>query len=103
MTLMVAERRQDIGIRLALGARPGSVVRAVVGEGIAFAAFGIVAGFVLSLPLAPLLASQVFGITLFDPPTIAGVAALLLLVAGLACYLPARRAMSIDPINVLRN
>jgi putative ABC transport system permease protein len=103
MTLTVTERQQEIGIRLALGAHPSSVVRAVVGEGVTFAALGIGAGFAMSLAAAPLVASQLFGVTLLDAPTLAAVPSLLLLVAALSCYLPARRAIAIDPVDALRN
>jgi putative ABC transport system permease protein len=103
MGLIVTERTQEIGIRLALGADPGAVVRTIVGQGMTHAAMGIAAGFAVSLTTAPLLATQLFGVCLLDPPTMAGVPLLLLVVAALACYLPARRAMTIDPVDALRN
>src|SRR5262245_44141269 len=103
MALMVSDRTQEFGIRLALGAAPATVVRAIVGQGVTFAAIGIAAGFVLSAAVAPLVASQLFGVRLLDAPTMAAVPALLLLVAALACYLPARRAIAIDPVDALRN
>lgn len=103
MTLMVTERHQEIGVRLALGARPPSVVRAIVSEGLGLAASGIAAGLALAVAAAPLVSAQLFGVTLLDPPTLAGVPILLLAVAAAACYVPARRAMTIDPADALRN
>jgi putative ABC transport system permease protein len=103
MTLIVTERTQEIGIRLALGADPGAVVRTVLREGMTLAALGVAAGFALSLVFAPVVATQLFGVTLLDPPTLTGVPILMLLVAALACYVPARRAIAIDPLDALRN
>ena len=103
MALIVSERTPEIGIRLALGARPAQVMRAVVAQGVTLAAIGIVAGVLVSALMAPILTTQLYGIRPLDPPTLAGVPALLLLVAALACYLPSRRAMTIDPVNALRN
>ena len=103
MALIVSERTPEIGIRLALGARPSQVMRVVVTQGVTLAAIGVVAGVVVSAVLSPILTAQLYGIRPLDPPTMAGVPALLLMVAALACYLPARRAMTIDPVNALRN
>jgi len=103
MALIVSERTPEIGIRLALGARPAQVMRAIVTQGVTLAALGVVAGVLVSAALAPILATQLYGIRPLDPPTLAGVPALLLVVAALACYLPSRRAMTIDPVNALRN
>jgi putative ABC transport system permease protein len=103
MALIVAERTPEIGIRLALGAQRAAVLRLVVVQGVTLAAIGIALGVVVSLALTPLLTSQLFGIRPLDPLTIAAVPALLLFVAAIACYLPARRAMTIDPVNALRS
>ena len=103
MALIVTERTPEIGIRLALGAQPSSVMRLVVTHGVTLAAVGIAIGVGISLALTPLLTSQLFGIRPLDPPTVVGVPALLLVVAAVACYLPARRAMKIDPVNALRS
>jgi predicted permease len=103
MALIVTERTPEIGIRLALGAQPSSVLRLVVIQGVTLAAVGIAIGVVISLALTPLLTSQLFGIRPLDPPTVVGVPTLLLFVAAVACYLPARRAMGIDPVNALRS
>jgi putative ABC transport system permease protein len=102
MALVVSERTPEIGVRLALGAPRGAVMRLVVRQGLTLAATGIAIGVVVSVALTPLLTAQLYGIRALDPPTIATVPALLLAVAALACYVPARRAMTIDPVNALR-
>jgi putative ABC transport system permease protein len=102
MALVVSERTPEIGVRLALGAQRGAVMRLVVAQGLTLAATGIAIGVVVSLALTPLLTAQLYGIRALDVPTMAVVPALLLAVAALACYLPARRAMQIDPVNALR-
>jgi predicted permease len=103
MDLIVSERRPEIGIRLALGAQPSRVLRVVLAQGLSLAAIGIVLGLLAAAALMPLLAAQLYGIGVVDPPTIVGVPALLLLVAAVACYVPARRAMRVDPVQALRN
>jgi putative ABC transport system permease protein len=102
MALTVSERTSEIGIRLALGAQPRSVLRLVVAQGVTLAAIGIAIGVGASFALTPLLTAQLFGIRPLDPATMAAVPALLLSVAAFACYVPARRAMRIDPVNALR-
>ena len=102
MALIVSERTPEIGIRLALGAQRGTVMRLVVVQGVTLAAIGTAIGIAASLALTPLLTTQLFGVTPLDPATMGAVPALLLLVAAVACYLPARRAMRIDPVNALR-
>ena len=102
MELVVSERRPEIGIRLALGAQPADVVRAVVIEGLSLAALGVVAGLAVSLLMRPLLAAQLFGIRGIDPATFLAVPLLLIAVAAIASYVPARRTMKIDPVEALR-
>jgi putative ABC transport system permease protein len=102
MALIVSERTPEIGIRLALGAQPGQVLRAVVAQGATLAAAGVVVGLLLAAALAPLVATQLYGVRALDPPTMIGVPALLLSIAILACIVPARRAMTIDPVSALR-
>jgi putative ABC transport system permease protein len=102
MALIVTERTPEIGIRLALGAQRGTVLRLVVVQGVTLAAIGTAIGIAASLALTPLLTTQLFGVTPLDPTTMGAVPALLLMVAAFACYLPARRAMRIDPVNALR-
>jgi predicted permease len=102
MTLVVSERTQEMGIRLALGAEPVQVLRLVVRQGLALAACGIALGFVASVALTPMMAGQLYGIGPTDPATLAGVPALLIGVALLACAVPAWRAMRVDPVTALR-
>ena len=98
----VARRTQEIGIRMALGAQRGDVLRMVVGEGARLAVLGVAIGIAASFVITRLLSSLLFGISATDPITFAGVAALLSLVALLASYIPARRAMRLDPNTALR-
>jgi len=98
----VAQRTREMGIRLALGAAPGAVRRLVVGEGMRLALGGLVAGMVLALVGTRALRSQLYGIRSSDPATYLALSAVLLLVAVLATYLPARRATRVDPAITLR-
>ncbi|MGA8509154.1 MAG: ABC transporter permease [Candidatus Sulfotelmatobacter sp.] len=102
MSYSVAQRTHEIGIRMALGARPPDILALVVKQGMALALMGIVAGAMLSLGMMRLISGMLFGITATDPLTFAGVAALLGTVAFLANYLPARRASKVDPMVALR-
>ncbi len=98
----VAQRTHEIGIRMALGAPRGDVFRLVVGEGLKLAGVGIAIGIAAALGLARLMSSLLYGISATDFETFMGVAVLLALVALLACYVPARRAMRVDPTVALR-
>jgi len=98
----VALRTQEIGIRVALGARREDVLRLIIGEGLRIMLIGIAIGIAGSLLLARFLSSMLYGVTSADPLTVAMVSALLMFVALLACYLPARRAMRLDPLIALR-
>ncbi len=98
----VAQRTQEIGIRLALGAQPRNVFAMVLGQGARLAGLGVVLGFVAAFGVTRLMASMLFGVQPADPLTFAIVPALLMGVALLACYLPARRATRVDPIIALR-
>jgi ABC-type antimicrobial peptide transport system permease subunit len=102
VAFFVTRRTQEIGIRLAIGAQRGDLLRLVLGEGARLAAFGVVIGIVASFAITRLLSSLLFGISVTDPLTFAGVAALLFLVALAASYIPARRAMRVDPVTALR-
>jgi putative ABC transport system permease protein len=98
----VSQRKREIGIRLALGAQSGEVVSMVLRQGAKLALLGVCIGVVAAFALARLMTSLLFGVTAHDPLTFAAVAALLILVALFACYIPARRAMKVDPIVALR-
>lgn len=98
----VAQQRREIGIRLALGADPRHVVRGVVGEGLALALGGTLIGIVLALGVTRVLEALLFAVTPTDPVTFVAVAGVLLAVAVVASYLPARRATRVAPIEALR-
>ncbi len=98
----VGRRTQEIGVRMALGARTGEVLRMVVGGGMRLVLGGIVLGTVAALLLSRVLASQLYGVSTTDPATFAAAIALLALVALMATYLPARRAARVDPSIALR-
>jgi putative ABC transport system permease protein len=102
LAYLVARRTREIGVRIALGARPGSVLRLVVGQSLRVAALGITIGVAAAVLLAPQIESQLFDVKPRDPVTLAAVAAALLGVALLASYLPARRATRVDPLTALR-
>jgi predicted permease len=98
----VSRRTHEIGIRLALGASPRSIRRMVLGEGVKLAATGLGIGIVAAFALARLLRGELYGIGAMDPLTFTGAAVLLAGVALAACYLPARRAMRVEPVVALR-
>jgi len=98
----VSQRRREFGIRLALGAHPGNVLKMVLRQGAKMALVGVVIGLGGAFALTRLMTSLLFGVAASDPVTFVAVAVLLILVALLACYLPARRAMKVDPMAALR-
>lgn len=102
ISYLVGQRTQEIGVRMALGAQRGDILRLILGHGTRMAMIGTAIGIAASFALTRLMASQLFGVTAHDPLTFSAVALLLILVALGACYLPARRAMRIDPISALR-
>jgi putative ABC transport system permease protein len=102
VAFFVAQRAQEIGVRMALGAQRSDVLRLVLGEGARMAAIGVAIGIGASLAITRLMSSLFFGISATDPLTFAGVAILLSLVALAASYIPARRAMRVDPVRALR-
>jgi predicted permease len=99
----VAQRTREIGVRMALGAKPTDVTRMILERGMKLSAIGLLAGGALAAGLAVLLRSLLFGVTLVAPGIYAGTAATLVLVALLACAIPAHRAARVDPVVALRN
>jgi predicted permease len=102
ISYVVGQRTHEIGVRMALGAQRRDVMRLVLGEGVRMTLFGVAAGAAASLGLTRFMADELFGVTPQDPLTFAAVAVVLTLVALLACYLPARRAVKVDPMVALR-
>jgi len=102
MSFSTSQRAREFGIRTALGASRGQVLRLVLGEGIALAVLGVFVGAAAALPLMHLLRSLLFGITPMDPLTFTSVAVGLACVGAVACYLPARRALKVPVADVLR-
>jgi putative ABC transport system permease protein len=99
----VAQRTREIGVRMALGAKPVDVTRMVLGRGMRLSAIGLLAGGALAAALGGLLRSLLFGVALIAPGIYGGTAAALVLVALAACVIPAYRASRVDPIVALRN
>src|SRR5262249_22498484 len=103
MSYTVTQRVREIGVRMALGARPGDVTRMVVRQGVLLAVVGIVAGLAGALGLARLMSSLLFGVSSTDPVTYAAMGGSLLVVTALATWIPARRAARVDPMIALRS
>ena len=102
ISYLVSERTHEIGIRLALGAQRQSIVRMVLRQGLRLAVVGAAVGLACALVVSYLMAGVLYGVRPADPLTFVGVAALLICVALLACYIPARRALRVDPLTALR-
>jgi ABC-type antimicrobial peptide transport system permease subunit len=98
----VSRRTREMGLRLALGAERRDVLRLVVGEGMGVAAIGLILGLVFAAAACRALSSLLFGISVFDPTTYAGVAGVLAVVSLVACALPALRAARVNPMEALR-
>ena len=102
MAYLVSQRTREIGVRLALGANRRDIFRLILGRGVILAVVGAGIGVVGALWLSSVMQSLLFSVSATDPGTFAAVPILLILVAVLACYIPARRAMSVDPVTALR-
>src|SRR5262245_58687190 len=102
LSYSVSQRAQEIGVRLALGASRGEILRLIVGQGVVLAAIGIVIGCALAAASMPAARSLLYKVSPFDPVTFGGVAVFLAGVAFIASFLPARRAMKVDPVIALR-
>ncbi len=102
MAFLVSQRTREMGIRLALGARPRDLVRLVAGQSLRLALLGLALGLIVAVGATRGLGALLYGVSPLDPATLVGVSGLLLLVAALAGYLPARRAGRVDPMVALR-
>jgi putative ABC transport system permease protein len=102
MSYSVAQRTNEIGIRMALGAQTRDVVVLVVKQGFLLVLIGLAIGLVGAFAATRVVSSLLFGVTAKDPLTFAGAAVVLGLIGLLACYIPARRATRVDPIDALR-
>lgn len=102
LSYMVIQGTRDIGIRIALGAQQRDILGMIVRQGLGLTLIGVAVGLFGAFGLAQLMASLLYGVSPTDLPTFGGVAAMLTLVAFLACYIPARRAARVDPLTALR-
>ena len=102
ISYLVERRTQELGIRIALGAQRRNVLRLVLGDGLKMAVAGVAVGLLAAFGLTRLLTGLVYGVSTTDPATFGGIAILLIVVAVLACYVPARRATKVDPLIALR-
>jgi len=102
MAYSVTERTQEIGVRVAMGAQPGDVLRLIMGRGILITSVGLLIGLPLAWGLAQLMASLIYGVSPGDVTTFALITLLMGAITLVACYAPTRKAMSVDPLIALR-
>jgi ABC-type antimicrobial peptide transport system permease subunit len=102
LSYLVAQRRQEIGIRMALGARRMDVLQMVVSEGMQWSIVGVAIGLSAAFALTRVMSSVLYGVSATDPVTFAFVSLLLIVISFIACYVPARRAAKTDPMTTLR-
>ncbi|MGH9939044.1 MAG: FtsX-like permease family protein, partial [Blastocatellia bacterium] len=102
MAYSVSQRTQEIGVRMALGARSADVMKMVLGQGTKMVAIGVGIGLAGAFALTRVMSTLLFEVSVTDPATFASVVALLVVAALLACYIPARRATKVDPMIALR-
>jgi ABC-type antimicrobial peptide transport system permease subunit len=98
----VSQRTREIGVRMALGANPRDVLRLILGEGLKLVLAGVVLGIIAALAMTRLLATMLYGVSVTNPVIFSSVVLLLVAVSLAACFVPARRAMRVDPIVALR-
>ena len=102
MSFSTSQRAREFGVRVAFGAQPGDILSMVVGEGLRLALAGIAAGVIAAVWFTRLLTGLLYGVSAVDPVTFAAVAAGILVVSAISCYVPARRAIRVDPLIALK-
>jgi putative ABC transport system permease protein len=102
LSYSVTQRTSEIGIRMALGAQSQQVLKLILRQGMLLAGVGVLVGVAIALPITRFAATLLYGVSVWDPVTYISITCILMAVALLACYIPARRATRIDPLVALR-